>query len=742
MPDIARSSPLYINSFPSGYYSNRSPLAPTPNGDIDSVFSGLNMRRFYDGTWRVRDGLNRHTTGTADFYYKFYGYFLSGSPVVIGDSGREIDVITTTTVTNIYTKNGADRAYFTSNGENLYFTVNSGSDVPQKRVGTATVKKWGITRPSTGIGGGALTNPSTGMQKVRVGWRYVYSYVDSTDQHVSSCSVIGVTSGNFGAGRRYVVEGTTSSEARVDEVWVFRTKDGGSTYFYRGKGTNNKPTTPTLALQVTGAGVCTNGVHYATVVNKSTTGVRSQQATNSNSVTVDGTHNKITINYAVGPAGTASREIFMTLAGGSTLKLALTVSDNTTTSSTIDIADGTLNANETIQTSGNWALVDETATSDDDTALNTGIVAPINQVNDPPPSTIQEVTFHAGRIWAIDTDQNAVIWSGDGALTGVPEECFDPNHIFYFPIPPHALQPTSQGLLIFCASSIYLIRGYSEADFTVQLIRDRLGVLKQECVAADGDTIYILSSNGQIFRISDSIENISKPLSSSDLALLSPTDGILTIYRSGSHGYMLVGRAESSSTPDAFDEYFFTFDLEDETWSTKANSGFVLQGWTAIQTGDATFRLLVSAQDASALWLLYVDPDTRTDGSSGMGNARKNILTPSITFGSFLFNEPDAVSEIAAIYLELSSGSAIPDVTVYLNDIQSNGLSLASTDAIDSPYIIFSVSGPSGHKSKKYFLNPSRIARHVGVKLAWSASTSLNPSLYSIGIETKSVYPN
>lgn len=66
----------------------------------------------------------------------------------------------------------------------------------------------------------------------------------------------------------------------------------------------------------------------------------------SNTVTTDASNRKVTLsNIPLGPAGSANRKIYRTEGDGSTYKLLDTIADNTTTTYTDDIADGSLGVN-------------------------------------------------------------------------------------------------------------------------------------------------------------------------------------------------------------------------------------------------------------------------------------------------------------------------------------------------------------------------------------------------------------
>ncbi len=105
------------------------------------------------------------------------------------------------------------------------------------------------------------------------------------------------------------------------------------------------PPAPIAAPQATASGNCTNGVHYVKVCYVDIEG-STMPSPASGSVTVDASHNKISVNITQGPWGTSARQIYMTMAGGTQYYLALTIADNHYPAGayTVDIADASLGA--------------------------------------------------------------------------------------------------------------------------------------------------------------------------------------------------------------------------------------------------------------------------------------------------------------------------------------------------------------------------------------------------------------
>jgi hypothetical protein len=175
-------------------------------------------------------------------------------------------------------------------------------------------------------------------------YRYVatYSLATSSTDHTLETAVSAVSVSttpvalvNF-PGHTSALYGYARGTSNVAVKWVhiYRTLANGSTYY--------------LQRSVANPGSPGNAGGYD-VVSDATLATRvtapSADSSTTNRVAMTG--------IALGPTGTTSRKIYRTTAGGSQLKLLATIADNTTTTYTDAIADGSLGANvPTSDTSG------------------------------------------------------------------------------------------------------------------------------------------------------------------------------------------------------------------------------------------------------------------------------------------------------------------------------------------------------------------------------------------------------
>lgn len=256
MPQIANAQPLYFNTFPSGYYSNRSPLSPMDDRGPDAVLSGLNMEHTNSYTWKKRRGAVKYCTeelNAATLVPKtLYGYIQNDGTIInVGDFTNTIRTFTGSATAAVFTKDAAaDQCGIVSVGNHYFVSQESAGqaatsveDYHIKRSYTTSavnsgVVRWGIPTPAAAPTH-TLANDASGIT-ARVGYRYVLCYKDSLDNHIGSASNKSASTKLFGPTKKKVQlsfaavpdTGAGLCNQRVDKIEIYRTMDGGAIYFY------------------------------------------------------------------------------------------------------------------------------------------------------------------------------------------------------------------------------------------------------------------------------------------------------------------------------------------------------------------------------------------------------------------------------------------------------------------------------------------------------------------------------
>lgn len=296
-------APIYIRRFFTGLYTNRSPLLPPGSrvderfygGRPDALLDGLNIELSSAGILQRRPGFVAYSTATlpnpAQAFYSWRN--LAGSLFLVASCSDGVYSLSPTAASKIFSKTGAAQANFLSVGNWCYF--GDGTDLG-KWNGTVA-EKWGISSPATAptlgfASAGAvwaantayalnatITDPFQNTQKCTAagtsganaptwqrgpgqttsdgtavwtneghnssagvfeqsGASYLYCYRNSTTGHYSTASPVSAGTGQQ-ANQNITVQGAYSTDQQVDQVAVFRTADGGSTWLYLAEVANN-----------------------------------------------------------------------------------------------------------------------------------------------------------------------------------------------------------------------------------------------------------------------------------------------------------------------------------------------------------------------------------------------------------------------------------------------------------------------------------------------------------------------
>jgi hypothetical protein len=239
MPNISRNlsetgTNLYINAFITGLYTNKSPLyVPVSSMGLqllsrhDVLSDGLNMELSPQFSLVRRPGFPKYNTAqfsASDYPLGFYSFQnLSGTIKLLVDTPTKVYTFTTSALTSIFTKGTTNQTFFQRVGNTCYFC--NGTDA-QKYDGT-TVTKWGIDSPVSA----PTLSFLAGSLSPLTGYKYVNVYKNNSTGHISTASPASASTGPQ-TSKNITVGGPRSTDAQVDKVDIYRTKDGGSVYYY------------------------------------------------------------------------------------------------------------------------------------------------------------------------------------------------------------------------------------------------------------------------------------------------------------------------------------------------------------------------------------------------------------------------------------------------------------------------------------------------------------------------------
>jgi|SRR5581483_2453354 len=135
----------------------------------------------------------------------------------------KLQIGTDTTFQSIFTSSSTTAFDFTVSNNQVYF----GNSTDMEKYDGTTVTKWGIAKPA------AAPNASQGAGSISAaagGYSYRYAFGNSSTTHIGQVSDASAYTGNF-TSKNYTITGSTTSDSQVNQVHVYRTADGGATYY-------------------------------------------------------------------------------------------------------------------------------------------------------------------------------------------------------------------------------------------------------------------------------------------------------------------------------------------------------------------------------------------------------------------------------------------------------------------------------------------------------------------------------
>jgi hypothetical protein len=592
---------VYLSHFLTGLYTNRA-LIYTPISAMgiqliqrmDALADGLNMELSNQLTLVRRPGFPRYSSaafGSSDWPQNFYSFQnLSGTIYTLVDAPTTVRSFTTGAQTSLLTKGTTAVSRFQTVANQVYWCDGTNA----KKWDGTTVTNWGIaagvSAPGVSLGAGSLS-PT-------VGYSYVYVFRNSTTGHISTASPV---SGNTGAqsSKEFTITGSTTTDAQVNKVDIYRTLDGGSVYYY--------------------------------------------------------------------------------------------------------VAE--------VAYSSSWTYTDNNA----DATLNTALIAPIADANDPPPTGCSNVCFWQNRLWVI-VGNLVYFAAGPDTTNGVGEESFPPANVFKFPSNCTAFAPTSQGLVIFTSDDAYLILGQDSTSFYSMAWQQNYGVKTQDCVSQDGDTVNIFTSKRQLFSISlaSGISEIGFNIEDK-LLNFNPTASSIAMHRAGPDLGLFISDGSTN---------IYRFNTAMGSWSPVCqvvNGAGVIK---SIETSTGNWTLL-TGRTAGSGYILGRSVSTFSDDS--------NTYDAYGTVGCIVLSPPGEVATVSGIVLERTSAGTDPTLSILLNEV--SGTFVALPYPVQDPPLL---TASTSIVMKRFYLKSAATplaqqARFAQIKVDFSTQTVKN-EIYGLGV--------
>jgi hypothetical protein len=397
------------------------------------------------------------------------------------------------------------------------------------------------------------------------------------------------------------------------------------------------------------------------------------------------TGKQITLAAATSPdTQTTAVEIYATLDGGSNYYFLASIAN----------------------TGLSWTYVDTMQDAD----LNNQILAPQNHQNDPPPVGASNVCYWRGRLWL--AVGNKVYFAGGPDITnGSPEEGWPPANVFVYPDEVTGFAPNNSGLLLFTNSDSNVILGTDSSSFYTQPWQSNFGVANQNCIAQDGDLIFLYTTRRQLFSISDSLEEIGFAIGDKLAANFTPSSTYLALHRNGTDSGLWISNGSTSS---------YRYLITKDSWSTERPVVGGMGAIATVQVSDGNYQLLAGRATGSGYILNRDLANFQDDGQSYPCYA---------DIGQFVIAPLGATVVLDSVSVERMPVGSPATVSVMLQEI--NGTFVELPNPVSDPPLL---RASTTIISQRHYLKAAQTplpqqVRHLRVRVAFPAENAKNELL-------------
>jgi hypothetical protein len=358
--------------------------------------------------------------------------------------------------------------------------------------------------------------------------------------------------------------------------------------------------------------------------------------------------------------------------------------------------------------------------------LNQQITAPIDHGNDPPPTGLSALTYHLERIWG--ALNNSVYYSdGPDASVGIGDEAWDPENVFVFPSTVIRLFPTSNGLLVFTVSDIYIIQGLATSSsplFSIPFLSN-IGLVSYDAFSVNGSIVYLYTSDNQIITLdpSSGISEIGFPIGDqfgplNGTETFTPTSTKVTWHVAGSPDKGLYV-SDSQGTwwrlcPTPSPE-------TGTTWSPKARPVGGFSCVQSVETSPGTRNLLVGPKTSGPI--LKRDYTVYSDNGSA--------YNAYAVLGSLVLAQPGQMAHVKFITTDSWARGTPISLAVQLDEIApiSSGYFETLSAYVPDPT---QLTASNSIYAQRFYLSQTQdpsVCRHLQIQINWGTDTVKNELL-------------
>ena len=304
-----------------------------------------------------------------------------------------------------------------------------------------------------------------------------------------------------------------------------------------------------------------------------------------------------------------------------------------------------------------WKYADTTP----DLGLNTDIVAPIDDANDMPPVGANILVYHMGRLWC--AWKNYVQFSaGPDCTYGVGEEAWPPANVFAFPGKVTGLASTSAGLIVLTTDDMYVVYGTSLVSFYPTLYQKNFGVASQNCIAQDGDLLFMYTSARQLYMFSGNMSEVGFPIGDKFALGFNPANTILALHRHGPDSGLFISDGSTS---------MYKYRIDQQAWSPVAHVVGGSGALASIETSVGEYTLLTGQSVSGGYSANYIL------GRNTLVFQDCGISYPAyVVVGTLTLAAPGTTSILDSVMIERMPAGSDATVSVLCNEIAGTYVTL------------------------------------------------------------------
>jgi len=315
---------------------------------------------------------------------------------------------------------------------------------------------------------------------------------------------------------------------------------------------------------------------------------------------------------------------------------------------------------------GTWNFVDIYT----DLELQQQIVAPIAHLNDPPPGQPGSfatpfaggtlMAYWQGRLW-IAQGQYLYFDAGPDCLNGDPHQSWPPGNRFEWAGDIVAIKALSSGLVVYLSDRVGVVLGGPQTySFYPLTIMYNFGASSPNCVWQDGQTIYLLSTQGQLWEMTLRQKTEEGHYVADYIqTTFNPGTSYLTLHRNGLDAGLFLADGSSIVLRDG---------INVGAWSVPATVTGGIGAIASVETSVGTFSLCAAPTEAAG-YIMARDL-TQWEDMGGPYNA-VDVTIGSITLsqlGEALVPVEHIVGYFDAV--GVNGGIDVPSCAVLPNEIK------------------------------------------------------------------------